>query len=57
MNNLYKRIWNEIKKEYFQQHPAAGLAIWDIPLDQQPDEFKIEMYNIFWTITHKEVEK
>ena len=51
---MYEQLWNQIKEEYFNRHPAAGLAIWDLPLDQQPDKFKIEMYDIFWDLTHKE---
>ena len=39
--------------EYFRRHPDAGLAWWDLPVEQQPEGFKIEMYDILWDVLEK----
>ena len=46
--------WDDIITEYFNRHPEAGLAWWDLPLNEQPKEFKAGMYDIIWDLTHKE---
>jgi len=50
MENLY----NQLIDEYFNRHPDAGLAWWMLPPEQQPEGFKLEMYDILWDLTHKE---
>lgn len=48
-----KKLLDDMIDEYFNRHPA-GLAWWMLPLEQQSEGFKIEMYNIMWDLTHKE---
>ena len=43
-------IWDDIIDEYFNRHPDAGLAWWQLPLEDQPEEFKAEMYDIIWSL-------
>lgn len=50
MENFY----NQLIDEYFKRHPDAGLAWWTLPVEEQPDWFKQEMYDIMWDLTHKE---
>ena len=52
-----KHLWEDMKAEYFRLHPEAGLAWWDLPLEEQPEEFKAHMYDIFWTVLNKQAEK
>jgi hypothetical protein len=42
--------WDDIINEYFNRHPDAGLAWWQLPLDEQPEGFKQEMYDIIWSL-------
>ena len=49
-----KELWDNMIEEYFNRHPEAGLAWWQVPVEQQPEGFNQEMYNIFWDLTHKE---
>lgn len=49
-----KQLWEAMLTEYFNRHPDAGLAWWQLPVEQQPEGFKIEMYDILWDLTHKE---
>lgn len=42
--------WDDIITEYFNRHPEAGLAWWNLPLDEQPEEFKAGMYDIIWSL-------
>lgn len=50
-----KDLYDKMIDEYFNRHPDAGLlAWWMLPLDQQPESFKQEMYDILWDLTHKE---
>lgn len=53
LNKSYKSLWEKMKAEYFRRHPEAGLAWWQVPVDQQPEGFKIEMYEIFWDLTRE----
>ena len=53
LNKSYKSLWEKMKTEYFRRHPEAGLAWWQVPVDQQPEGFKIEMYEIFWDLTRE----
>lgn len=55
-NQKYGNLWEDMIDEYFNRHPDAGLAWWMLPLEQQPDGFKQEMYDIMWDLTHKEEE-
>ena len=48
------QIWEDIITEYFNHHPDAGLAWWQLPLEEQPEEFKVHMYDIIWTFLNKE---
>lgn len=50
MENFYDKLIDE----YFRRHPDAGLAWWMLPLEQQPEGFKQEMYDIMWDLTHKD---
>ena len=43
------QVWEDIITEYFNRHPDAGLAWWQLPLEEQPEEFKVHMYDIIWT--------
>ncbi len=47
-------IYDDMIDEYFNRHPDAGLAWWMLPLKEQPEGFKLEMYDILWDLTHKE---
>ena len=49
--NTYHTLWRRMIDEYFRRHPEAGLAWWQVPVEQQPDGFKLEMYEIFWNLT------
>jgi len=49
-----RTIYDDMIDEYFNRHPDAGLAWWQLPLEQQPEGFKQEMYDIIWDLTHKE---
>ena len=55
-NQKYGNLWEDMIDEYFNRHQDAGLAWWMLPLEQQPDGFKQEMYDIMWDLTHKEEE-
>lgn len=50
MDNIYGQMIDE----YFRHHPDAGLAWWQLPLEEQPEGFKQEMYDILWDMTNKE---
>ena len=47
---LAKQAWKAMKDEYFRIHPKAGLTWWDLPLEEQPLEFKGHMYDILWSL-------
>jgi len=49
-----EQVWEDMIVEYFNRHPDAGLAWWMLPLKDQPEGFKLEMYDIIWDLTHKE---
>lgn len=49
-----EQLWEAMLTEYFNRHPDAGLAWWQLPVEQQPEGFKLEMYDILWDLTHKE---
>lgn len=49
-----KNFYDQLIDEYFKHHPDAGLAWWMLPLKDQPEGFKQEMYDIMWDLTHKE---
>lgn len=49
-----EQLWEDMITEYFNRHPDAGLAWWMLPLKDQPEGFKLEMYDILWDLTHKE---
>lgn len=51
-----EQLWEDMITEYFNRHPDAGLAWWMLPLKDQPEGFKLEMYDILWDLTHKENE-
>jgi len=53
-NQKYGNLWEDMIDEYFNRHPDAGLAWWMLPVEQQPEGFKLEMYDIMWYLTHKE---
>ena len=53
-NQKYTNLWEDMIDEYFNRHPDAGLAWWMLPVEQQPEGFKLEMYDIMWYLTHKE---
>lgn len=53
-NQKYSNLWEDMIDEYFNRHPDAGLAWWMLPVEQQPERFKLEMYDIMWYLTHKE---
>ena len=53
-NQKYNNLWEDMIDEYFNRHPDAGLAWWMLPVEQQPEGFKLEMYDIMWYLTHKE---
>lgn len=47
-------LYDEMIDEYFNRHPDAGLAWWQLPVEQQPEGFKCEMYDILWDMLNKE---
>ena len=49
-----KNFYDQLIDEYFNRHPDAGLAWWQLPLEEQPEGFKQEMYDILWDLTHKD---
>ena len=49
-----EKFYDLMIEEYFKRHPDAGLAWWQLPVEQQPEGFKLEMYDIMWDLTHKE---
>ena len=51
---LKLQLWNEMLEEYCNRHRGGGLTWWQAPLEEQPQEFKAEMYDILWTILNKE---
>ena len=53
---LKSQLWNEMLEEYCNRHHGGGLTWWQAPLEEQPQEFKAEMYDILWTILNKEKE-
>ena len=53
-NQKYGNLWEDMIDEYFNRHPDAGLAWWMLPVEQQPEGFKLEMYDILWDLTHKD---
>ena len=55
-NLMFKKVWESMKDEYFNIHPEAGLAWWDLPLEEQPEEFKAHMYDIFWNLMNNKEE-
>lgn len=48
------QVWQDIQDEYFRRHPDAGIAWWMLPLEKQPEGFKVEMYDILWAVLGKE---
>ena len=52
-----KHLWEDTKAEYFKQHPDAGLTWWDLPLEEQPDEFKAHMYDLMWSVLKRQAKK
>lgn len=52
-----EHLWQDAIDEYFVRHPDAGLAWWQVPVDQQPEGFKLEMYDILCGIINKQAEK
>jgi len=48
-----KQVWEDMIAEYFNRHPDAGLAWWMLPLEEQPEGFKLEMYDILWKVLGK----
>ena len=42
--------WDDIIKEYFKRHPDAGIAWWMLPIEEQPEGIKIELYDIVWSL-------
>ena len=53
-NQKYGNLWEDMIDEYFNRHPDAGLAWWMLPVEQQPEGFKLEMYDILWDLKDKE---
>ena len=65
---MAKNLWEQMIKEYYNRHPDANFTLWQLspeeqyyiikiellPSELQPNSFKIEMYDIFWDLTHKE---
>ena len=51
------QVWEDIITEYFNRHPDAGLAWWQLPLEEQPEEFKVHMYDIIWTFLNNKENK
>lgn len=49
-----KQLWDNLIDEYFKRYPEAGLAWWQAPLDEQPEGYKIRMYDILWDLTYRE---
>lgn len=52
-----EHLWEDTKNEYFKEHPDAGLTWWDLPLDEQPEEFKAHMYDLMWRVLNHQAEK
>lgn len=52
-----EHLWEDTKKEYFKEHPDAGLTWWDLPLNEQPEEFKAYMYDLMWRVLNRQAEK
>jgi len=52
-----EHLWENMKQEYFKRHPEAGIAWWMLPLEQQPEPFKAEMYDIFWAVFERQKNK
>lgn len=52
--SVMKQAWEEMKEEYFRQHPDAGVVFWDVPPEQQPIEYKEMLYDIIWNLVHKD---
>ena len=52
--NDYKHIseilWQQAQIKFWERHPSGGLNWWSWPLEYQPDELKVEMYDIFYKI-------
>ena len=48
-----EQLLKDMITEYFNRHPDAGLAWWMLPLEEQPDGFKAEMYEILWAVLDK----
>ncbi len=48
----YKKVYESLIDAYFDKHPDAGLAWWMLPLKQQPEGFKQEMYDILWKLAY-----
>ena len=53
----FAQLWRDIIDKYFEHHPSAGLALWTIPLDEQPEQLKVELYDILWTLTNNDTEQ
>ena len=51
------QVWEDIINEYQKNHQSGGLTWWAAPLEEQPIEFKIEMYDIFWTFLNNKDSK
>lgn len=49
----FHELWDNMIDEYFNRHPDAGLAWWQLPVEEQPEGFKLEMYDIIWTFLNK----
>lgn len=54
MNNI---LWNDIINEYLKNHQSGGLTWWNAPLEEQPIELKIEIYDIFWKLLNKQFQE
>lgn len=48
-----EHLLDKMIEEYFNRHSYAGLAWWTLPLEEQPKEFKAEMYDILWAVLDK----
>ena len=48
----YKKVYESLIDAYFEKHPDAGLAWWMLPLKEQPEGFKQEMYDILWELAY-----
>ncbi len=54
---MAEHLWEDMIEEYFNRHPDAGLAWWMLPVEQQPEGFKVEMYDIFCTVLQRQANK